>query len=407
MRISFGARLVVLLATAVWGSAAPAGIDRRAEIQKEIKARVDGGKNAGIVVGTIEPDGGSVVAGYGEPGAGALPLDGNSVFEIGSITKVFTVALLGDMVNRGEVALDDPVQKYLPPGVAVPQRNGRQITLVDLATHTSGLPRLPTNMQPRDPMNPYADYTAERLYSFLNGAQLTRDVGSTHEYSNLGVGLLGHALVRRGGKSYEALVTERILKPLGMVHTAVTLTPWMQAHLALGHDAAGNVVPNWDIGVLEGAGALRSTANDMLRFARANLDPSQNRLARILRDTHQVRAPTGRSDMSMALGWLVRQVDGHAIVWHNGGTGGYRTWIGFDETRRIAAVVLTNSSQGADDLGYLLLRYPRVRRGSDEGQTRVRRGSDEGQTRVRRGSDACAEYSTSWRPGCGCAATGV
>jgi len=354
MRLLFTGALTVLLA--IGGPAAVDVIDRKGDIDKEIKARVDAGRNAGIVVGTVEPDGSSVIGAYGNPGPGAFPLDGDSVFEIGSITKVFTVTLLADMVDRGELSLDDPVQKYLPAGVTVPQRNGRQITLVDLATHTSGLPRLPTNMQPRDPMNPYADYTAERLYSFLNGAQLTRDIGSTHEYSNLGVGLLGHALVRRAGRSYEALVAERILKPLGMAHTGVALTPWMKAHLALGHDAEGNVVSNWDIGVLEGAGALRSTVNDMLRFARGNLDTSQNRLARILRQTHQARVPTGRSDTSMALGWLIRHVDGHAIVWHNGGTGGYRTWIGFDETRRIAAVVLTNSSQGADDLGYLLLK---------------------------------------------------
>src|SRR5205085_8424519 len=111
-----------------------------------------------------------------------------TIFEIGSATKVFTSLLLADMVQRGQVALDDPVAKYLPPTVKMPERHGRSITLVDLATHTSGLPRLPTNMTPKNQANPYADYSVEQLYQFLSNYQLTRDVGSQYEYSNLGGG---------------------------------------------------------------------------------------------------------------------------------------------------------------------------------------------------------------------------
>jgi CubicO group peptidase (beta-lactamase class C family) len=328
---------------------------RREEIEAAIRQRVDAGKNVGIVVATIDADGTSLVAGYGQPGPGALPLDGDSVFEIGSITKVFTAALLADMADRGEVALDDPVEQYLPAGVKVPQRNGRRITLVDLATHTSGLPRLPSNMAPRDPTNPYVDYTADRLYAFLASHELTRDVGSLHEYSNLGAGLLGHALARRAGTSYEALVTGRILRPLGMSQTGITLTPGMKEHLVLGHNTDGRVVPNWDVGVLAGAGALRSTARDLLKFARANLAAPTDRLPRLLQKMREIRAKTTRPNLSMALGWLVRHADQRTIVWHNGGTGGYRTWMGFDPDRKTAAIVLTNSQHGADDLGYTLL----------------------------------------------------
>src|SRR5208283_4407870 len=118
-------------------------------------------------------------------------LDGDTVFEIGSITKVFTALLLADMAQRGEVALTDPVSKYLPKGVKMPGRNGHAIMLQDLATHTSGLPRLPSNMKPKDFMNPYADYTPELLYQFLSSYELPRDPGSKWEYSNLGAGLLG------------------------------------------------------------------------------------------------------------------------------------------------------------------------------------------------------------------------
>ncbi len=329
---------------------------RNQELATAIKTRVDAHKSTGMVVGTIDADGGTSVAAYGDPGPGALPLDADSLFEIGSITKVFTATLLADMVDRGEVALDDPVSKYLPEPVRVPERNGRKITFVDLATQSSGLPRMPDNMHPRDPANPYADYTLEQLYDFLGRCTLTRDIGSQYEYSNLGVALLGVALARRAGTSYEALLTERVLKPLGMEHTGITLTPWMQRHLVKGHDAEGHVVPNWDIPTFAGAGALRSTLNDMLIFARANLNPSAGHLQTVMQTTHRVLRGTDRPDMSIGLNWHVRHADGHDIVWHNGGTGGYRTLLGFDEARKIAAIVLTNSQQGADDLGYALLQ---------------------------------------------------
>ena len=182
-------------------------------------------QGVGIVVGVIEPQGRRFVS-YGslQKGGTRRP-DADTVFEIGSVTKVFTSLLLSDMVQRGQVSLDDPVSKYLPDGVKVPERNGRAITLVDLATHTSGLPRLPGNLHPKDPANPYADYSSEQLYEFLSTYQLPRDVGSKFEYSNLGGGLLGFALARRAGTDYESLVRSRITAPLGMKSTGITLSP--------------------------------------------------------------------------------------------------------------------------------------------------------------------------------------
>ncbi|HEX6973690.1 MAG TPA: serine hydrolase domain-containing protein [Vicinamibacterales bacterium] len=329
---------------------------RDAALLAAIKARVDERKSVGMVVGTIDADGGTSRAFYGSAGEGARPLDADSVFEIGSITKVFTATLLADMVDRGEVKLTDPVSQYLPPNVKVPQREGRQITLLELSTQSSGLPRMPDNLRPRDPSNPYADYTVEQMYEFLGRYQLTRDIGAEYEYSNLGVALLGHALARRAGKSYEALLQERVLRPLGMEHTAITLTPWMKAHLVKGHDASGQPAPNWDLPTFAGAGALRSTLNDMLKFARANLQPSGARINRVLQQTHGARFTAGRPDMSIGLNWHIRHYNDHDIVWHNGGTGGYRSWLGFDEKRKLAAVILTNSQQANDDLGYELLK---------------------------------------------------
>jgi CubicO group peptidase (beta-lactamase class C family) len=328
---------------------------REGQIHALLKTRVDGGKAIGVVAGTIDAAGKKTIAAYGNPGPGSLPLDADSVFEIGSITKVFTAILLADMAERGEVALDDPIAKYLPANMRVPERSGRQITLIDLSTQTSGLPRMPDNFKPADPRNPYADYTVAQLYDFLSRHELRRDPGAQFEYSNLGVGLLGHILSLRARKPYEALVKDRLLDPLDMDHTAITLTPWMKQHLARGHDLKGNVVSNWDIAVLDGAGALRSTMNDMLKFARANLQ-TRGRLQQVMQRTHAERASAGNQYAFIGMNWIIRRLNGQDVIWHNGGTGGYRTWLGFDKQQGLAAVVLTNSGHGADDLGFELLK---------------------------------------------------
>ena len=355
-------RILVSIALVFWVASQPvstqppqAAKPDNTQIHALLKTRVDGGRNIGIVAATIDAGGKKAIAAYGNAGPGSRPLDADSVFEIGSITKVFTAILLADMAERGEVALDDPITKYLPSNMRVPERSGRKITLLDLSTQTSGLPRLPDNLKPANMANPYVDYTVTQMYDFLSRHELRRDPGELFEYSNLGVGLLGHVLALRAGKSYEALVKDRILDPLDMDHTAITFTPWMTEHLAKGHDQKGNVVSNWDVGVLAGAGALRSTMNDMLKFARANLQ-TRGRLQQVMQRTHVSRAPAGRADMSIGMNWIIRRLDGREVVWHNGGTGGYRTWLGFDKNKGLAAIVLTNSSHGADDLGFELLK---------------------------------------------------
>jgi serine-type D-Ala-D-Ala carboxypeptidase/endopeptidase len=347
--------LIVICAAAVTGYATPAQFPTDAEIRTILQERVDGKRSAGIVVGLLEPDGRTRVIGYNERSHGEPVFDARTVFEIGSITKVFTASILADMVAKGEVKLDDPVAKFLPAAVTMPSRNGRQITLEDLATQTSGLPRMPTNFAPKDPANPYADYTADLLFAFLSSYTLTRDIGEQYEYSNLGVGLLGEALSRRAGVSYEKLVTERILKPLGMTSSAVTLTPDLKARLAPGHTAAGTIAPNWDLAALAGAGALRSTVDDMLKFLAANLNPASSPLAKNMALTHAARRNiTG--GMKIGLNWHILLRPDRQIHWHNGGTAGYRTWAGFDAANRRAAVVLTDSGgAGADDIGAHLL----------------------------------------------------
>jgi serine-type D-Ala-D-Ala carboxypeptidase/endopeptidase len=320
-----------------------------------IRERVGDKRSAGIVVGLVEPEGRTRIVAFGDSGPGQPPLDGDSVFEIGSISKVFTSTVLAQMVIGNTVALDDPVQKFLPASVRVPTRNGKQITLGNLSTQNSGFPRMPNNFHPADTANPYADYTIQQMYDFLSGYELTRDPGERFEYSNLGVGLLGHVLSLAAGKSYEQLERERVWEPLGMTHTAITLTPWMKQHLALGHDARGTVVPNWDIPTLAGAGAIRSTAADMLKFVDANLHSERGDIGKALAFAHHERAPAG-PNAGIGLNWIIRHTAARTIVWHNGGTGGYRTFAGFEPSRKIGVVVLTNSGgAGADDIGFHLL----------------------------------------------------
>lgn len=350
----------VLLTAAVTApqSAAQSSVLSDAAIRKILIERVDvQQQSVGIVVGIIEPVGRRVVT-YGTLAkSDSRPLDGDTVFEIGSVTKVFTSLLLTDAVERQEVALTDPIAKYLPPQVRVPQRGGRSITLQDLSTHTSGLPRLPANMSPKDGSNPYADYSVDQLYQFLSGYELTRNVGEQYEYSNLGGGLLGHVLARRAGLDYEALVRTRITGPLGMRNTSINLSPAMKARLAVGHSQTLQPVANWDLPTLAGAGALRSSANDLVTFLAATLGYVESPLRSAMSSMTTIRGPTGVQGLDIALGWHILTGNGKEIVWHNGGTGGYRTFIGYDPTARVGVVVLSNAGTvaGPDDIGRHLL----------------------------------------------------
>jgi len=326
-------------------------------IQVMLEEIVSSGRVVGVVVGLLDSDGSRQVMASGSAGPNALPLDGESVFEIGSITKVFTGILLADMVRRGEVDLSEPIAQLLPPQVHVPTRNGKSITLLHITTHYSGLPKIPTNLAPKNPDNPYADYTVEQMYEFLSGYELPRDPGETFEYSNYAMGLLGHALALRAGMDYEALLTQRVLQPLGMSHTAITLTPWMQSHLASGHNGFSNPVSQWDImPTLAGMGGLRSTVNDMLNFAAANLCADQTDLGLALRDAQHLRRQVGESNDSIGFNWVISRPGEYIVTWHNGGTGGYRTFLGLDLEGSRAVVVLTNSgANSVDDVGFHLL----------------------------------------------------
>lgn len=324
-------------------------------IARVLNERVARGGGVGLVVGVVENGRPRVVAAGRRGGEGSPAPDGRTVFEIGSVSKVFTTTLLAEMVARGEVALDDPVRRFLPDSVRVPSRGGREITLLDLATATSGLPRLPGNLSPADRADPYADYTESRLYAFLSGYTLPRDPGAAYEYSNLGMGLLGHVLALRAGKPYEELVAERVLLPLGMRDTRIVPTPSMRERLAAGHRADLAPVGGWNFAVLAGAGGWRSTADDMLRFLAAQLSPPPGPLGRALAMAREPRRPTGRPELRIGLGWHVVDRGGRSIAWHNGQTAGYHSFVGVDAASGAGVVVLGNSAAGIDDIGFHLL----------------------------------------------------
>lgn len=350
------------LAAAVLGCAAPPALAQTAsppaargqfppdaDLQVMLDYLVEDGETPGIILGIIEPDGSTRILQAGTAGEGARPLGPRTVFEIGSINKTFTGTILADMVANGEVKLDDPVQKYLPENVRVPARNGRQITLLDLATHRSGLPRLADNHRPADRTNPRVDYTVETMYAFLNSHQLRRDVGAEFEYSNLGFGLLGHALGRAAGKPFQQLVRERILAPLGMEMTGYDRDGEMGAWHARGHDGEGQAVSFWEgTDAIHGAGGLRSNLEDMLDYLRAQLGPPDTELARAMRTAQQAHQQYPRNALGLA--WAVRAVNGRTIISHGGGTGGFNTMIAFDPERRTGFVMLTNTGDFDDDL---------------------------------------------------------
>lgn len=340
----------------------PSSLPSDEAIREMLITRVDGQKRAtGIVIGVVEPGGRRIVA-YGTMAAGEKrAVDGNTVFDIGSVTKVFTALLLADMVQRGKMALGDPAAQYLPAeDVTLPERAGRKITLTDLATHTSGLPLRATNLPSKDELNPYAGYSVDLLYRFVSSFTLTRDIGSQYEYSNVGYGLLADVISRRAKLSYRECLRTRITEPLGMHDTAVELTPAMKGRLAAGYSIELAPVRNWEWGpALEGAGALHSTTNDLLRFMEALLGYTNSSLSLAMKAMSETRRPGGiEPSTHIALAWNVLVNHEHEIIWKNGSVGGYRTFLGYDPKARIGVVALANAQTpvGADDIGLHLLQ---------------------------------------------------
>ncbi|MEO6595576.1 MAG: serine hydrolase [Planctomycetota bacterium] len=303
----------------------------------------------GFVVGVIDRDT-ELVRGYGviERGRADAP-DGDTVYEIGSVSKVFTGLLLADAVERGVVALDDPVQKYLPEGVVLQTFQEKPVLLWHLSTHTSGLPRLP-DMSGSDPKDPYAHFTAERLYEVLPQATVRWEPGSKYEYSNLAVGLLGHVLARVQGVSYDDLLRKLLV---GMPNTTVALDLVGKARLAPPYDSDCEPNHTWALAELAGAGGIHSTVRDLLHFAYMHWMAAPGSAARSLA---MQKRHDGANGIALGLGWHIAR-DG-ITYWHNGQTGGYHAYIGVEPSLQRAVCILANTSRGeVDAIGERILQH--------------------------------------------------
>jgi CubicO group peptidase (beta-lactamase class C family) len=328
-----------IVVLAIFASPAPRLVaDHAAEIDRLVKPLIEAHAIVGCVVGLVDDDR-REIQGYGEikRGEHRTP-DGTTIYEIGSVTKAFTGTLLADMVERGEVRLDQPIAELLPEGAsALRFTPDRPITLLHLATHTSGLPRLPDNMAPKDPKNSYADYTHDLMYAFLSQHQLRRAPGQ-FEYSNYGVGLLGALLARRAGLTYEELFIERIANPLDMTDSRIRLSDEQTARFAPPYDGGLLLDHVWDGDALNGAGGVRSTADDMLKFLAAAVSKDDDRVGRAIRAAWERRI----GDPGVGLCWMF--AGDRVSRWHNGQTGGYSAFIGVHPPERKAVVVLCNTS---------------------------------------------------------------
>ncbi|HTZ99977.1 MAG TPA: serine hydrolase domain-containing protein [Candidatus Aquilonibacter sp.] len=295
------------------------------------------GANAGVVVGVLQHGRRRIFTfGHAHP---------DSIFQIGSVTKTFTALLLAQMVDRGKVRLDEPVRDLLPQGI-VPKPKRDEITLLDLATQHSGLPSMPDNFNPEDTQNPYVDYHAANLYAYLAKRGVGRPANPPFVYSNLGLAVLGQALSNTAGTTYANLVKQEITDPLAMSDTGVSLSPDQRPRLIQGHsgDEPHDAVRPWDFDAFAGAGAISSTAGDMLTYLEAQLHPEKfASLAAALVASHQLRrdaAPMG-AGQSIALAWVYDP--GPGIYWHNGATAGYTSYAFFCPGGEDAAVVLINT----------------------------------------------------------------
>ncbi|MBP2337591.1 CubicO group peptidase (beta-lactamase class C family) [Saccharothrix coeruleofusca] len=264
---------------------------------------------------------------------GALPVRSDTRFEIGSLTKTFTALLLAEMVARGEVGYDDPVERYLPRECA-PRA---PITLVRLATHSSGLPKLPPGLWrsalPAWFTNPYRAFTARDVLAAVPRARPRPGV----RYSNFGVGLLGHLLARAAGCPFEELLTARVLRPLGLPDTGCAPAPQATGYWR------GRPRPPWEIPGLPAAGALRSSARDMLRYLTAHLNPSATPLERALTEVARPRVALPGGADHLCLVWNHRARPGHELLFHSGGTRGFTSFAGFSPRAGTALVALVNT----------------------------------------------------------------
>ena len=284
------------------------------------------------------------------------PPGADILFEIASVTKTFTALLLAQAVEAGDVALSTTISELLPDVDFSDQRVG-EISLEELATHSSGLPRMPTNFEPASSRDPYADYGEEKLLAFLETFEFPgASPDASFEYSNLGMALLGYLLARHADVELEELYKTHIFEPLGMDSTKLGPRDVAEGELAPGHSSRGRVVPNWDFNVMAAAGGILSNGQDMLRYLKANMHETPAEWSAAFQLVHEGRAPGPGPADEIGLGWFNHQERSAEFIWHNGLTGGYTSFVAFSGERGVVVLANTANDQGAlDDIGVRIL----------------------------------------------------
>jgi CubicO group peptidase (beta-lactamase class C family) len=338
------------------------GLPNETEVRNLLVERIKalGGEQGGvgIVVGLISPEGRQIISAGRRSSDDPRVLDGDTVFEIGSVTKAFTALLLADMAVKNEFGLNDPVAKYLPKGFKVPERNGKTMTLLDLATHTAGLPFMP-NESATSTNSATTKYSIADLRRFFANCELQSNIGEKWEYSNIGYWLLGEALAGRAGMDYEALLSKRVIAPLVLTNTAFGLSPKMKANLAAGHNAVLQPSPPISTlpiySIMPAAGALYSSANDLLKLLAVAMNYEPSSLGAAMHLTSATRRPMSSNAVEQALGWTVIHRKNEELIVHDGGTFGYASSIAWDPGRRVGVVVLSNQVANVGDIARHLL----------------------------------------------------
>jgi CubicO group peptidase (beta-lactamase class C family) len=316
-------------------------------IRAYLQQRVEVEKRAvGMVVGIMDEHGSNIVSCGRVAEDSDREVNGDTVFQIRSMTCTFTGLLLQDMIERGEMQLDDPVAKYLPLSVKVPVQNGKEITLRHLVTETSGLPR-PNNLDSKRADNPYAEYTTEKMYAFVSNCQLTNDPGIKYEHGGVGMGLLGQAIALKAGSDYESLVVDRICRPLNMDSTRIVLTPELKSRLATHYIPLGYPISTLDWGALAPLAGLHSTVNDLMKYV-ASLGLKPSTLTPLMERN--------------AIHFPVAGVPRRKAQFHQGNevvncAGGGCAYAGFDRIQRRCVVVLSTTTGLGDvvEFGNFLL----------------------------------------------------
>jgi serine-type D-Ala-D-Ala carboxypeptidase/endopeptidase len=308
-----------------------------------LKQAVGARRSSAGMVAILIDESGTRMSSFGNSGKQDVAMDGHAVFEIMSNTKVLTSLLLADMEARGELSFGDPVTKYLPATVKIRERGG-PITLLDLATYTSGLPNMPGNVPPMwwATAAPMREYTQEKLFEFLAAVEPAHPPGTHYEYANVGFGLLGIALAHRAGVPYEELLIKRICAPLEMTHTRITLTNEMSRHLVQGHALDMKPAELWEWPAMPGAGYVRSTANDLTRLVKACMGMTRTKLSSSLAKMTEIQRPTSLPGTKAGMGWYVTSTGDDQVVWKSGLSMGCNTFMGYSRRERRGAVLLGN-----------------------------------------------------------------